>query len=141
MVKPTVFKMGAERMWWWRWILTQFVAALQKKKPVDIAPFSVRAIRPAECFEFFGDKLSAPFWFSLFFGMGAGSFAICAEPTIMTDIFLQRNFSIAWTTPLTPQAIDPLRVPIYIETRGSNLSSYGKTAVGIYCWTPEFSGC
>ena len=34
--------MGAERMWWWRWILTQFVAALQKKKPVDIAPFPVR---------------------------------------------------------------------------------------------------
>jgi len=39
MVKPTVFKMGAGRKWWWRWILTQLVAALQKKKPVDIAPF------------------------------------------------------------------------------------------------------
>ena len=139
MVKPTVFKMGAGRKWWWRWILTQLVAALQKKKPVDIAPFSVRAIRPADDLNFLQINSPAPFW--LFFGMGAGSFAICAEPTIMTDIFLQRNFSIAWTTPLTPQAIGPLRVPIYTETRGSNLSSYGKTAVGIYCWTPEFLGC
>ena len=121
-------------------ILTQLVA-LQKKKPVDIAPFSVRAIRPADDLNFLQINSPAPFWFWLFFGMGARSFAICAEPTIMTDIFLQRNFSIAWTTPLTPQAIGPLRVPIYTETRGSNLSSYGKTAVGIYCWTPEFLGC
>jgi len=66
MVKPTVFKMGTGRKWWWHLILTQLVAALQKKKPVDIALFSVRAIRPAGDLNFLQINSQRPFSFGCF---------------------------------------------------------------------------
>ena len=72
MVKPTVFKTDAERKWWWHLVQTQLVAALQKKKPVDIAPFSMRAIRPASDLNFLTVNFQRPFSFACFLEWAPG---------------------------------------------------------------------